>query len=282
MESPESTVWGRYEFLIRRLHSLTGLVPVGAYMVIHLLTNASILNSAGAFQKNVHTIHSLGKLLPVVEWVFIFIPLIFHAVIGVAIVRSGQSNTASYGYNSNVRYTLQRATGMIAFVFIFWHVFHMHGWIHIEPFYSAVKSMNGANFKPYNAASSAHLAMAGFVIPLLYLIGVGACVFHLANGIWTMGITWGVWTSPKAQDRAGWVTLVFGIGLMIVGSSAIVGVKQVNLDEALANEAKALDARLATGEISEHEKAEKAYSEDDLQAIREKLSDDTDDTDQAE
>ena len=31
-----------------------------------------------------------------------------------------------------------------------------------------------------------------------------SCVFHLANGLWTMGITWGVWTSPAAQRRALW------------------------------------------------------------------------------
>ncbi len=41
----------KHEFLIRRLHSLSGLVPVGAYMVVHLLVNASILNGAGSFQQ---------------------------------------------------------------------------------------------------------------------------------------------------------------------------------------------------------------------------------------
>ncbi|HEV7221208.1 MAG TPA: hypothetical protein VGN42_00805, partial [Pirellulales bacterium] len=51
---------GRHEFLIRRLHSLSGLVPVGAYMCVHLLTNASVLAGAGTFQDQVDTIHSLG------------------------------------------------------------------------------------------------------------------------------------------------------------------------------------------------------------------------------
>ena len=51
----------RNEFLIRRLHSFRGLIPVGAYMVIHLLTNASVLDSPATFQRTVYTIHSLGK-----------------------------------------------------------------------------------------------------------------------------------------------------------------------------------------------------------------------------
>ena len=120
----------RHEFLIRRLHSLSGLIPVGAFMVVHLATNASVLDGAATFQRNVYSIHGLGILLPLVEWLFIFMPLIFHALIGVIIIRGGLVNSGTYHYSSNVRYTLQRATGMIAFAFIFWHVFHMHGWFH--------------------------------------------------------------------------------------------------------------------------------------------------------
>ena len=73
-------------FLIYRLFSLAGLVPVGGYLVIHLLTNATILNGPAAFQTQVDRIHSLGSILPLVEWVFIFIPLLFHAVIGWLII----------------------------------------------------------------------------------------------------------------------------------------------------------------------------------------------------
>src|SRR5690349_16494784 len=81
----------RHDFLLRRLHSLSGLIPVGAYMVVHLLTNASVLESAAKFQDNVYTIHSLGRALPVVEWVFIFIPLLFHALFGMVIIASGSA-----------------------------------------------------------------------------------------------------------------------------------------------------------------------------------------------
>ena len=70
----ESSWWVRNEFLLRRLHSLSGLVPVGAFMVVHLTVNASLLNenSAATFQANVLRIHGLGRLLWVVEWMFIF------------------------------------------------------------------------------------------------------------------------------------------------------------------------------------------------------------------
>ena len=101
-------------------------------MVVHLVTNATVLNGPGAFQGNVYKIHSLGKMLPLVEWTFIFIPILFHAIVGIWIVAGMNPNTSHYPYAANRRYTMQRITGMIAFFFIMWHVFHMHGWFHFE------------------------------------------------------------------------------------------------------------------------------------------------------
>lgn len=261
-DSPPSFL-ARHEFLIRRLHSLSGLIPVGAYMVVHLLVNASVLESPATFQKNVYQIHSLGSLLPFVEWTFIFIPILFHAIIGVAIVMGGIPNTGNYPYAANRRYTLQRVTGMIAFVFIAIHVFHMHGWIHEDTWLEkVVKPLGGAEFHPYNAASSAGLALQNYVMVAIYLIGILACVFHLANGIWTMGITWGAWVSPKAQHRASVVCSVFGVLLAIVGVSALFGMRAEGSGEKLIEarevEEKMYEHKIESGELepNEHKRAE--------------------------
>jgi succinate dehydrogenase / fumarate reductase cytochrome b subunit len=196
----------RHEFLIRRLHSLTGLVPVGAYMVIHLLINASVVDSPNAYQRAVYGIHSLGALLPVVEWGFIFLPLLFHAIIGVVIVRGGLPNSGTYRYAKNVRYTLQRATGMIAFAFIVYHVFHMHGWFHFKWWTEGVaEPLGGAQFELYNAASSLGAAMNGFVMPLLYAVGVLSCVFlDLPGRAAACGCgVCGVWRRPGGAKSDG-------------------------------------------------------------------------------
>ncbi len=261
-DSAELSWLERHEFLIRRLHSLSGLIPVGAYMVVHLLTNASVLDSAATFQRNVYSIHSLGKFLWVVEWGFIFLPLIFHAVIGVVIIRGGVPNTSSYPLPSNIRYTLQRVTGIIAFFFIAWHVFHMHGWFHSEAWLQKVaRPLGGAQFRPYNAASTAWYALRGFVPPILYATGVIACVYHLANGIWTMGITWGVWVSEQGQRRAGCVCLAFGIGLSVVGLGALTGFRTLDPQEAVHAEDRMFEARRAAGEIDESQAEHKRLSE---------------------
>lgn len=219
-------------------------------MTVHLITNASLLNGAGTFQNNVNMIHSLGQILPLVEWGFIFLPIIFHAVVGIWIIKSGKSNHDNYRYVANWRYTLQRWTGVIAVLFIFTHVFHLHGWFHSDWWLNSVAEPLGmAKFRAYNAASTLAIAMGGFVWPIFYFVGIVACVFHLANGIWTMGITWGVWISPKAQQTASYVCAGFGGVLLLVGLSALAATKITDPEEAKAIEDKMYNAKVASGEI---------------------------------
>lgn len=226
MDAPEPSFWARHSFLIRRLHSLSGLLPVGGYMVIHLAVNASVLNGPASFQGNVNNIHKFGKLLPLIEWTFIFIPILFHAIVGMFIVAGSLPNSYQYPYEANRRYTLQRVTGVIAFFFIGLHVFHMHGWFHNQWWMDyVVGPLGGGQFKPYNATSTAGQALQPMTVTIVYIVGVLACVYHLANGLWTMGITWGVWTSPAAQRRALGVCSVFGVLLAGVGLSALFGMR---------------------------------------------------------
>ena len=250
-----SSLFGKYEFLIRRLHSLSGLIPVGAYMVVHLTTNASIMNGPKAFQNLVYQIHSLGNILPVIEWAFIFLPILFHAVLGVVIIFGGKTNTSNYSYTANWRYTLQRITGMLAFFFIAYHVLHMHGIIHAEAWIQFVETMGMAQFAPYNAASTVAESFQGnMLVPLLYFVGIVSCVFHFANGLWTMGITWGVWTSPAAQQRA--LYACGGVGVIVFGiaMSAMAGFLTTDLEAATEAEAKMYVERVRDGSILENDK----------------------------
>ena len=161
MPSLQTSVFGPYEFVVRRLHSLVGLIPIGAYMVIHLVTNASLLDGAKTFQGRVDQINSLGPTtLTLVEWTFIFLPILFHGIVGLIIVLRGERNVAWYPYVGNFRYTLQRWTGVIAFVFILYHVFHMHGWFRAEWWHDYVaRPLGGAKFNPQDAAATAAAAI---------------------------------------------------------------------------------------------------------------------------
>jgi succinate dehydrogenase / fumarate reductase cytochrome b subunit len=225
----------RNHFLIYRLFSLSGLIPVGAFLVVHLLTNASVLGGTAAFQSRVDMIHGLGPLLVPVEWAFIFLPMLFHAVVGFVIIANGLPNVGSYPYVGNVRYTLQRATGMIAFVFIVGHVIHLH-WMG-EP-------LGGGKFRPEEATSSAATAIHHLLPSILYAIGVLSAVFHFANGLWTLGITWGIWTSPAAMRRANAVSVAVGVLLAAAGLGAIGKLRDIGGNEAKLGQARQVEAVL--------------------------------------
>ena len=237
---PSRSFLARHQFLIYRLFSLSGLIPVGAFLVVHLLTNASVLGGAAAFQSRVDMIHSLGPLLIPVEFLFIFLPMAFHAAVGFAIIAGGLPNVGSYTYVGNVRYTLQRATGMIAFAFIIFHVVQLH-WMGAP--------LGGGRFDPHHATSSAAVAVAPLGVSLLYAIGVLAAVYHLANGLWTLGITWGLWTSPAAMQRANVVSIVVGVVLAAAGLGSIGGLRATDPAQARRVENR-LDEfrRLSTGD----------------------------------
>ena len=226
-----ASIFGRHEFVIRRLHSLTGLVPVGGFLAIHLATNASILDGTERFQHRVDQIHSLGETtLLVLEWAFIFLPILFHGLIGLIIVSRGKRNLRDYPFVGNWRYTLQRATGVIAFVFILWHVFHMHGWLRVEWWTDHVaRPLGGARFDPKDAATAAAAIQASPLVAAFYALGIVASVYHLANGLWTMGITWGVWTGSTAQRWANLPCVLFGIALAVAGLGALAGMQTVEL-----------------------------------------------------
>jgi len=225
-ESAPASFLTRHQFLIYRLFSLAGLLPVGAFLVVHLLTNASILGGAESFQGRVDLIHSLGPLLVPVEIAFIFLPILFHAVVGFMIIAGGMPNVGSYPYAGNIRYTLQRASGMVAFAFIVWHLIHLH-WLG-APFRGEVLP----GFDPHHASSTLAVAMRSMLMNLLYAVGMLAAVYHFANGLWSLGITWGLWTSPAAMRRANWVSIVVGVGLGLAGLGSLLGVRRVDVEAA--------------------------------------------------
>jgi succinate dehydrogenase / fumarate reductase cytochrome b subunit len=219
-----ASVFGRHEFLIRRLHSLTGLVPVGVFLTVHLLTNMGILDNT--YQERVNLIHSMGeRTLEVVEWTGIFLPILFHGIIGLIIVARGKRNLAYYPYGENFRYTLQRWTGVIAFAFILWHVFQTRGWINTGWWLEHVtRPLGGGVFDAKQAVNTGIKAvqLAPWVAPL-YAVGILASVYHFANGLWTMGITWGVWTGRHAQWWATVFCAAFGLALAGAGLAALYG-----------------------------------------------------------
>ena len=220
--SPEE----RNRFLLRRLHSLTGIVPVGVFLIEHLLTNSRAFGWFGggpeAFNKDVKWLHELPYLL-ILEIVFIFLPLAFHAGYGVKIALSAQHNVGAYRYVANWRYTLQRITGFIALAFIVVHLFKFRfaHWVdwgpefigNSDPFAVTAAGLNA--WRPFGVAVPPAFTFG------MYIVGLWATVFHFCNGIWTFCITWGITVGERAQRRVGLAAVGLAVVLLAWGHASL-------------------------------------------------------------
>ena len=91
-------------FLWRRLHSLTGIVPVGLFLLEHFLSNSEAINGVAAYNAQVKFLTGLPFRLGL-EIFGIFIPLAFHALYGVYIWWRGENNVIDYPWTGNWFYT---------------------------------------------------------------------------------------------------------------------------------------------------------------------------------
>src|SRR5215475_6391621 len=110
-----------HSFFLRRLHSLSGIIPVGAFLLEHFVSNAFATNGPAAYADQVKFLTGL-PFVDILEWGGIYIPLLFHALYGFWIWYRGETNVSSYPWSGNWLYTSQRWTGGIAFIYMFWHV----------------------------------------------------------------------------------------------------------------------------------------------------------------
>jgi succinate dehydrogenase / fumarate reductase cytochrome b subunit len=197
-----------HSFLWRRLHSLSGIVPIGAFLIEHLLSNFEALNGPVAYAEQVKFLNSL-PLVRVLEWAFIFIPLGFHALYGVWIAFRGRATVNVYPWAGNWMYLTQRVTGLIAFAYIIQHVWRQR--------FSGVQLPEhpGAAF-----AKVQHELHNPWMLAI-YIIAMIATTWHFAYGIWLFAAKWGITPGDRARKRFGYVCAVFGTAMCLMGLASM-------------------------------------------------------------
>ena len=203
-------------FLWRKLHSLSGIVPIGAFLVEHILSNFEAIHGPLAYAQQVKFLNSL-PLVRVLEWAFIFIPLAFHAGYGVYISFRGRSNVNVYPWAGNWMYIAQRVTGLIAFVYIIQHVWRQR--------------FSGVSLPEHPGAAFAKVQheLANPWMLAIYVIAMVATTWHFAYGIWLFAAKWGITPGDRARKRFGYVCAAIGTALCVMGLAgmwAFVGVKE--------------------------------------------------------
>ncbi|MGM0844029.1 MAG: succinate dehydrogenase cytochrome b558 subunit [Bacillota bacterium] len=196
---------GNQEFNLRRLHSLLGVIPVGIFLIQHLVVNHFATRGAEAFNNAAHFMESL-PFRYVLEAFIIFLPLLFHAIYGLYIAFTARNNVSKYGYFRNWMFLLQRISGVITLIFITWHVWE-----------TRVAAAFGAEV---NFQMMENILANPFML-VFYIVGVISTIFHFANGLWSFLVSWGITVSPRSQVIATYVTIGIFIALSYVGISSI-------------------------------------------------------------
>src|ERR1700674_1332337 len=219
-----------YSFLVRRRHSLSGIVPVGAFLFEHILiSNSSAIGGPAAYARQVHFLASL-PLVPILELFGIWLPILFHALCGFYIWYRGEGNATEYPWTGNWMYTAQRWTGAIAFAYILWHTWTMR--------------FTGVDLHANPAASFGKVQIEVFQTPLFlfYVVGLIAASWHFAYGIWLFCAKWGIVSGDKARKRFLVVCLAFFLVLVSAGLASLASFRsrpQQPLDSAAASTVEA-------------------------------------------
>ncbi len=197
-----------HSFFWHKLHSLSGIVPIGAFLIEHILSNAEALNGPLAYAQQVRLLNSL-PLVRVLEWTLIFIPLAFHALYGAYIAIRGRATVNVYPWAGNWGYLTQRITGLIAFAYIVYHLW--------------TQRFSGVSLPEHPGAAFAKVQheLANPWVLAVYIVAMIATTFHFSYGIWLFAAKWGIASGTHARKRFGGVCTVFGSALCILGLASL-------------------------------------------------------------
>ncbi|AMA72055.1 MULTISPECIES: succinate dehydrogenase cytochrome b558 subunit [Aneurinibacillus] len=195
-------------FFNRKLHSLLGVVPIGGFLFVHLLTNYYATRGESAFLERVEIMEGL-PFLALIEILFIFLPILYHGIYGLYIAFQAKNNVGNYGYFRNVMFMLQRVTGVITLIFITWHV------------WETKMQMVLGRVEATGLFTLMNEILANPVMLAFYIVGLLSATFHFANGLWSFAVSWGITVGPRAQRISTYVTMVVFVFMSAMGLMAL-------------------------------------------------------------
>jgi succinate dehydrogenase / fumarate reductase cytochrome b subunit len=201
MSSATSTVASDHgSFLRARLASVLAVAPLGVWTFLHLWHNLAAFSGAAAWEADV-----TGYSSPVAELLtgcIVLVPLALHTVWGIARVFTSQPNNTHYRSYANLKYLLQRAAGVGIFLFLGAHLW-------LAMIHPRLTTGRGEAF-----ADIAHEMRFNPPTLVVYLLGTLGVSYHLANGLQTAAMGWGVVQSRVAVRRLEWLVIAAFVVLL--------------------------------------------------------------------
>lgn len=172
----------RFRNLPRRLHAISGLVPVGAFLAFHLYSNTAALRGADAYDQTARRLQEMPLAL-VLEIALILAPLTFHGIYGLFLMAA---EPAGRRHDRRGLAVFQRATGVLLFVFILFHLW----------------TTRLVQVRDHESLDLYRLMQALYANPWIrafYVAGLLAATSHLCAGLWSFADDWGLARSRPAR-----------------------------------------------------------------------------------
>lgn len=194
-------------FLKARLGSLLAVVPLSVWTVVHLWNNLSAFSGAASWQADVTEYrHPLAFFA---SGTVALLPLVLHTVWGIGRLVTARPNNVKYNFFANLRYLLQRLSAIGVMLFI-----GAHTWLAmLQP------RMNTGRAEPF--AAIAHEMHHHIPTLVVYVLGTLGVAYHLANGLQTFAMGWGIVASRRALKRLDRATVAFFVVLLVMSWGAI-------------------------------------------------------------
>jgi succinate dehydrogenase / fumarate reductase cytochrome b subunit len=197
----------RSSFLRARLASFLAVFPLSVWTFFHLWNALSAFQGADAWQTAMTEYSS-----PVAEaltGIVVLLPLAIHTVWGIGRLLTSRPNNVRYRFYGNLKYLLQRLAGLGVLLFLGAHLWLalLHPRIvegHAETFEDLAQHMH-------------------FHAPTLatYALGILGVAYHLANGLQSACMGWGVVTSKRGLRRLEWSAMAVFLLLLAMGWGAV-------------------------------------------------------------
>ena len=191
---------------LRRIHSLTGMIPLGVFLIEHIIVNATALGGAENFRRTAAALGGI-PMVAAIEIVGIALPLVIHSVIGVLIATELPQRGSREWPTS--REIVQRATGVLLLPYLIYHVWATrlspdvlkH---HADLFDVMRRQVSGPGGFAFHAA------------------GVILAAWHLGNGLPGFVERWGFARTPQAARAAARIGGTLSLTLAVAGVGALI------------------------------------------------------------
>ena len=197
----------RAEFLRARLASAVAVLPLGVWTFAHLWHNLAALQGGEAWQRAV-TQYS-HPVAEAATGIVVLVPLGIHAVWGIGRLASSRPNNSRYRSYGNLKYVLQRLSAAGVLLFLGAHLWLAFMKPRIEEGHPEVFAA---------IAEEMHFHTPTLVV---YLLGTLGVAYHLANGMQSFCMGWGVVSSARALQRLEWATVALFVVLLAMSWVAV-------------------------------------------------------------